>query len=209
MINYITVRISVLLLVILLFLGYNKIIVKAKIEVITLSNKLTKLILIIICLFCWFFPYEKTIIKFKSAEECFSYYYPLGKIYKKFNGDNFSYLYSSVGKTNEFLYYEKTENNWEYIKGKKDVFKSGVDIISINTIPSKDITGIVVSYFDKTGGKLKVSDSMNSQFYNSKQENFSNKEGMFVEKIAFITKKIDSDYTIYIGEKKYKPLKAV
>ena len=75
--------------------------------------------------------------------------------------------------------------------------------LSYIRIPNSNSVVISVSYFPlKNEEMIKITDSLSSKF-----ETFKSKDNDNYIKIAIINKKVDSNYTLYVKGKEYKPFK--
>ena len=81
--NYYTLRIITFVLLLLILLVLIKFILKKKINNEKKYNRIKIIVLSIMLFISWYFPYEKTFIKFDTVESSFSYYFPSGRIIKE------------------------------------------------------------------------------------------------------------------------------
>ena len=168
-------------------------------------NRIKIIVLSIILVINWYFPYEKTIIKFDTVESSFSYYFPSGRIIREYEKDNDTYLLYADSGHKGFMYYEKIANGWTFTKGKIISKTYNKYLITINKIPSKAISGIIISYPVSEDEDV-VSDSLDNNFEKITQKDSLN-SSTFDTIFTTINQLLDNNYTIYFGEQEYKPLK--
>ena len=205
--NYILFRIIIFVLLILLiqilfnYVNHGKI--KNIIYIITIIA-----LFISICIY----PIENNLLKFKSIDKAFKYYYPTAKILNKYDYEEYAYIvykdikYDSPG----LMYLIKENGTWKInnllTKGNaKSKIYTGC-FISIIKLPKMNSTGIIVHHsVIKKLEDGKISDSLSSDFetYISNE----NKDTQHNTDIVILNDKIDENYTIYLDGREYRPFK--
>lgn len=161
-------------------------------------------------IFICIYPIENNLFKFNSIEEAFNYYYfPSGTIIKKYEYDNYAYIVYDDYKTDVpgLMYFTKKNDNWHInnliTKGMANDKMITYFWISVIEIPNMNSAAIAVYYkpFSKNEN-VKITDSLSSNFETFRRENDDN--DVYV---AIINEKVNSDYTLYVNGKEYKPFK--
>ena len=202
--NYYTLRIITFVLLLLILLVLIKFILKKKINNEKKYNRIKIIVLSIMLFISWYFPYEKTFIKFDTVESSFSYYFPSGRIIKEHEKGSDTYLLYADSGHKGFMYYEKTTNGWTFTKGKIISKTYNKYLITINEISSKDISGIIISYPVYDDEDL-INDSLDNKFEKITQKD--NLNGATFDTIfTTVDQLLDDKYTIYFGKQEYKPL---
>lgn len=195
MINYYTIRIIIMSLVLVIIALVYKYLIKEK-------NKKNQRIMIIIALLFHItigvIPLEK-LIKFNTVNGIFKYYHPKGKIIKIYKYDDYAYIYySEKGKTN-FIYYIN-RGKWmmdnSFYRGQGSVQRYDYCTIYTNRIIKKDITGIAI---DCLNDKNVITDSLSTVFDELKYNEYS------YIRVAIINMELDNNYILNINDKEYKP----
>lgn len=170
------------------------------------TNKISWLIILISYIIINIFPFEN-FIRFDTVDNVFNYYYPTGKIIKKYEYQDYAYIYFSLQGEEKFIYYINS-NGWKFDnlkkrgQGKSKIFNN--NFVTINKIFEKDVTGIVVELnFENQKGL--VLDSLSTNFDEFVLD--SNKQYPRYIYIAIIEKKLPDDYVITINGENYELFK--
>lgn len=165
---------------------------------------------IILFIFIRIYPIENNLFKFKTVDDAFNYYwFPSGTIKKKYEYDKYAYIVYDDYKTDVpgLMYFTKKDGSYHINNlitrgiGKNKMY--GEFWLSYIRIPNSNSVVISVSYFPfKNEEMIKITDSLSSKF-----ETFKSKDNDNYIKIAIINKKVDSNYTLYVNGKEYKPFK--
>lgn len=202
--NYISFRIIifvVLVLITFIIFKYTK------------NNYIKKYFLIfeiVLFVFIQIYPIENNLFKFKTVDDAFNYYwFPSGTIKKKYEYDKYAYIVYDDYKTDVpgLMYFTKKDGSYHINNlitrgiGRDKMY--GEFWLSYIRIPNSNSVVISVSYFPfKNEEMIKITDSLSSKF-----ETFKSKDNDNYIKIAIINKKVDSNYTLYVNGKEYKPFK--
>ena len=165
---------------------------------------------IILFIFIRIYPIENNLFKFKTLDDAFNYYwFPSGTIKKKYEYDKYAYIVYDDYKTDVpgLMYFTKKDGSYHINNlitrgiGRDKMY--GEFWLSYIRIPNSNSVAISVSYFPfKNEEMIKITDSLSSKFETFKKEDSDN-----YLKIAIINKKVDSNYTLYVNGKEYKPFK--
>lgn len=163
---------------------------------------------IILFIFIRIYPIENNLFKFKTVDDAFNYYwFPSGTIKKKYEYDKYAYIVYDDYKTDVpgLMYFTKKDGSYHInnliTRGMGNDKMYGEFWLSYIRIPNSNSVVISVSYFPfKNEEMIKITDSLSSKF-----ETFKSKDNDNYIKIAIINKKVDSNYTLYVNGKEYKP----
>lgn len=201
--NYITFRIIIFVVLVLITFIFFKIIKNGNIK------KYYFITIIITFIFVYIYPIENKLFKFNSVDDAFNYYYfPSGTIRKKYEYDNYAYIVYDNYKTDVpgLTSFIKKNNNWHInnllFKDNSKYIKDSDFIISVIELPEMNSAGIIMYYrIINTKNNGKITDSLSSNF-----DTFKNKNSDLDAKIVILNNSnIDSNYTIYFNGKEYKP----
>ena len=165
---------------------------------------------IVLFVFIRIYPIENNLFKFKTVDDAFNYYwFPSGTIKKKYEYDKYAYIVYDDYKTDVpgLMYFTKKDGSYHInnliTRGMGNDKMYGEFWLSYIRIPNSNSVVISVSYFPlKNEEMIKITDSLSSKF-----ETFKSKDNDNYIKIAIINKKVDSNYTLYVKGKEYKPFK--
>ena len=163
---------------------------------------------IVLFVFIRIYPIENNLFKFKTVDDAFNYYwFPSGTIKKKYEYDKYAYIVYDDYKTDVpgLMYFTKKDGSYHInnliTRGMGNDKMYGEFWLSYIRIPNSNSVVISVSYFPfKNEEMIKITDSLSSKF-----ETFKSKDNDNYIKIAIINKKVDSNYTLYVNGKEYKP----
>lgn len=163
---------------------------------------------IILFIFIRIYPIENNLFKFKTVDDAFNYYwFPSGTIRKKYEYDKYAYIVYDDYKTDvpNLMYFTKRNGSYHINNlitrgmGKDKMY--GDFWLTYIRIPNSNYVVISISYFPfENEEMIKITDSLSSKFETFKSEDNDN-----YIKIAIINKKVDSNYTLCINGKEYKP----
>lgn len=103
------------------------------------------------------------------------------------------------------MYYEKITNGWTFTKGKTISKTYNKYLITINEIPSKGISGIIISYPVDDNEENLIKDSLGNKFEKMSQQDIL-KTTTFDTIFTTVDQLLDDNYTLYFGDKEYKPM---
>lgn len=202
--NYYTIRMIIFIIILLICCVKFK---NAKKSLIT--QKRIIILLILVSYLIFLIPIETLFLKFKNPENYYHYFNPTGKIIKEYDYEDYSYILSHNRGKNFFGYYLKKNNTWYHRKQKMKVINYKQCIITINSINEKSVYGFyIVCPYNFVKNK-NIGDSINTKFdvfYDT--DKLTNKTE-FISYIGIITKKIDENYTIYLGGYEFKPFEKI
>lgn len=145
------------------------------------------------------FQPEMLFIKFKTAEQNFRYYNPEERVLKSVQYEDDVYIISS---NQRFLHYVKKDSKWKLVEEGKTRLKTFESYwISISQIPEEQMTAISVGSFGSQKEKIKVTDSLNTNFDSVLSGSSYSPSYLY---IAIIGVNIDENYILKIGEKEAK-----
>lgn len=199
--NYMLFRIIIFLILILIVaivLRFIFSVQKRKIFIIS-----TLIVFIFIC----HYPIENKLFKFNSVDKAFKYYYPTAKIRKKYESNNYAYIVYDDRKSDiiGLMYFIKDHDNWVinnlFTMGNSKRKVAGICTISTIELPEMNSAAIIIYYYPLSKKPdEKIYDSLSSTIETYEEENWT-------INVIILNKKVDSDYTIYFGQKEYKPFK--
>lgn len=200
--NYYTLRIMILVILIIIYIIIDRLLIKKYSKNI---NRIKFFILLILYIFVWSIPYEKSFMKFTKTDQIFSYYFPYEKKSVTYEFDDYVYVFYSKYSSetffirkNGYLTYEKNQSQVIWKRYEKYV-------ILITKIKFNNAVCINIIYPIDVGKTAEISDSLSSNF-DSYNEEFT-KNMMITYKVAILNKKIDDNYTLYFDGEAYKPFK--
>ncbi len=164
-------------------------------------------IIFIIFIFICYYPIENKLFKFDSVDKAFRYYYPTANIRKKYEGNGYTYIVYDDKKSDipGLMYFIKDDDNWIinnlFTMGNSRQKISDICTISTIELPKMNSAGIIMYYnplFKKPDEK--VYDSLSSSIETYEEEDMT-------INIIILNEKVDSNYTIYFGDKEYKLFK--
>ncbi len=164
------------------------------------------LIIIIIPLFLvsWIIPYEKY-MQFDRVEKAFHYYFPNGRIIKKLEQENYTYLFYTKDEQENLMYFIKDHGTWKFDdakkRGKSVSFEMDGYTVFLDIMKDNQATSFILTYPEYLTKSITLTDSMQHQFTSKTYK----KDGVVYTLYALMTEEIlPDDYTIYINEKAYK-----
>lgn len=188
----------------------NKLKNGSKNQNLSLKEKVIGIIILLVIVFSvLLFPYEIILLKNQSIENMLKYYYPNNRILKKYEHQDYAYVYYIANGTPFFSRLIKKDNRWMY-DGKKTrglsqkgsyLDSNHIYVIMFNTIYEKNVTAVFITYESKDNKGISVKDSMNSVY----QESFV--DGLSGYRVLYFTEikgDFDDKYTITVNDKEYK-----
>jgi len=195
MLNFYTVRI--ILSAIIIF----AIIYIARKKVVEMTKKKNRIIILIILLFfclIWEINYENYFINFKNPENIFSYYHPRGKLIKKYEYDDYSYLLYEENHSYNFAYFIKENHSWSsdhfFSISEEHIETHGNCTIVITE--KANSAAVAVFHFKKYNDDFEVTDSLSTNF---EQIDYKNRNIY----VGIIKNSPPENYTLNVGNNKY------
>lgn len=150
------------------------------------------------------FPYSDY-IQFKNDKEIFRYYYPEGKIRKKYEYENdVFYVYDTYEESN-FAHFVKNDNEWNWCNDELSRSFNNCSV-SVHSVKDKDNARIFIRCHINEDSKFAVTDSNSSNFerFGYEIEDWMQQGKYDIVYTALLKKHPDQDYTITIDNKIYK-----